>query len=152
MALQTGPGPRGATRWDPDQYLKFADHRLRPALELLGRVPLADPRVIYDLGCGAGAWLLELLEARLDLTAVGVDTSLHPEREARAGESQNLLTWGFQAWDAIRLFEAGKAIATVPVWKGKAAEARALADTVTEMTLAKQKQTLLDSLAQAGAK
>jgi D-alanyl-D-alanine carboxypeptidase (penicillin-binding protein 5/6) len=45
-------------------------------------------------------------------------------REARAGESQKLLNWGFQAWDSIRLFEAGKAIATVPVWKGKVAEAQ----------------------------
>ena len=42
--------------------------------------------------------------------------------------------------------------ANVLLKQGKVAEARALADTVTEMTLAKQKQTLLDSLAQAGAK
>jgi trans-aconitate methyltransferase len=26
------------TRWDPGQYLRFSDHRLRPALELLERV------------------------------------------------------------------------------------------------------------------
>ena len=39
-------------------------------------------------------------------------------REARASESQKLLNWGWQAWDAVRLFEAGKAVATVPVWKG----------------------------------
>jgi D-alanyl-D-alanine carboxypeptidase (penicillin-binding protein 5/6) len=40
-------------------------------------------------------------------------------REARASESQKLLNWGWQAWDAVRLFEAGKEVATVPVWKGK---------------------------------
>ncbi|RVU45150.1 D-alanyl-D-alanine carboxypeptidase family protein [Rubrivivax rivuli] len=45
-------------------------------------------------------------------------------REARAGESQKLLNWGWQAWDTVRLFEAGKAVATVPVWKGTAKEAR----------------------------
>ena len=45
-------------------------------------------------------------------------------REARAGESQKLLNWGWQAWDAVRLFDAGKPVATVPVWKGKSAEAR----------------------------
>jgi D-alanyl-D-alanine carboxypeptidase (penicillin-binding protein 5/6) len=39
-------------------------------------------------------------------------------REARAAESQKLLNWGWQAWDAVRLFEPGKAVATVPVWKG----------------------------------
>ncbi len=47
----------------------------------------------------------------------------------------------------LRLHEAN-----VLLKQGKAAEARALADTVTELALVKQKQTLLDSLAQAGAK
>ena len=45
-------------------------------------------------------------------------------REARASESQKLLNWGWQAWDAVRLFDAGKPVATVPVWKGKSGEAR----------------------------
>ncbi|MDP3082080.1 MAG: D-alanyl-D-alanine carboxypeptidase family protein [Rubrivivax sp.] len=45
-------------------------------------------------------------------------------REARAAESQKLLNWGWQAWDAVRLFEAGKPIATVPVWKGAVPEAK----------------------------
>ncbi len=45
-------------------------------------------------------------------------------REARAGESQKLLNWGWMAWDTVRLFEAGKAVATVPVWKGTLREAR----------------------------
>jgi D-alanyl-D-alanine carboxypeptidase (penicillin-binding protein 5/6) len=45
-------------------------------------------------------------------------------REARASESQKLLNWGWQAWDTVRLFEPGKAVATVPVWKGTVGEAR----------------------------
>ena len=45
-------------------------------------------------------------------------------KEARAAESQKLLNWGWQAWDAVRLFETGKAIATVRVWKGEKPEAR----------------------------
>ena len=40
-------------------------------------------------------------------------------REARASESQKLLNWGYTAWDAVRLFEAGKPVAEAPVWKGK---------------------------------
>jgi D-alanyl-D-alanine carboxypeptidase (penicillin-binding protein 5/6) len=47
-----------------------------------------------------------------------------PSREARATESQKLLNWGWQAWDAIRLFEPGKAVVSVPVWKGKSSQAR----------------------------
>jgi serine-type D-Ala-D-Ala carboxypeptidase (penicillin-binding protein 5/6) len=45
-------------------------------------------------------------------------------REARASESQKLLNWGWLAWDAVRLFEAGKSVVTVPVWKGKLPEAK----------------------------
>ena len=33
------PSRPAGTRWDPGQYHKFTDHRLRPALELLDRVP-----------------------------------------------------------------------------------------------------------------
>jgi D-alanyl-D-alanine carboxypeptidase (penicillin-binding protein 5/6) len=45
-------------------------------------------------------------------------------REARAAESQKLLNWGFQAWDSVRLFEAGKPMLSVPVWKGTSREAQ----------------------------
>jgi D-alanyl-D-alanine carboxypeptidase (penicillin-binding protein 5/6) len=45
-------------------------------------------------------------------------------REARASESQKLLNWGWTAWDAVRLFEAGKVVATIPVWKGKQPDAK----------------------------
>jgi D-alanyl-D-alanine carboxypeptidase (penicillin-binding protein 5/6) len=45
-------------------------------------------------------------------------------REARATESQKLLNWGYAAWDAVRLFDAGKPIATPAVWKGVTKEAK----------------------------
>ncbi len=40
--------------------------------------------------------------------------------EARANESQKLHNWGYGAWDGLRLYEAGKPVAEVPVWKGQA--------------------------------
>ena len=43
---------------------------------------------------------------------------------ARANESQMLLNWGFAAFDTIRLFDDAKPIVTVPVWKGKSADAK----------------------------
>ena len=45
-------------------------------------------------------------------------------KEARASESQKLLNWGWSAWDAVRLFETGKALATVRVWKGDKPEVK----------------------------
>jgi D-alanyl-D-alanine carboxypeptidase (penicillin-binding protein 5/6) len=45
-------------------------------------------------------------------------------REARANESQKLLNWGYQAFDPVKLFDAGKAVATPEVWKGKQREAK----------------------------
>jgi len=41
--------------WDPAQYLKFADHRLRPALDLLNRIDLESPGSVFDLGAGTGS-------------------------------------------------------------------------------------------------
>ena len=40
---------------------------------------------------------------------------------ARANESQKLLNWGYTAFEAIKLFEAGQPVATPNVWKGKSA-------------------------------
>ena len=54
MSESAHQGSVAGTHWDPSQYLKFTDHRLRPALELLQRVPLTSPKVVYDLGCGSG--------------------------------------------------------------------------------------------------
>jgi D-alanyl-D-alanine carboxypeptidase (penicillin-binding protein 5/6) len=37
---------------------------------------------------------------------------------ARANESQKLLNWGYTAFDAVKLFDAGQPVATPAVWKG----------------------------------
>ena len=49
------------------------------------------------------------------LTVVLNTTSM----QARANESQQLLNWGFQAFDTMRLFDDAKPIVTPEVWKGK---------------------------------
>jgi D-alanyl-D-alanine carboxypeptidase (penicillin-binding protein 5/6) len=56
---------------------------------------------------------------RLISVVMGTDSM-----QARANESQKLLNWGYSQFDAVRLFEAAKAVVTVPVWKGSAKEAR----------------------------
>lgn len=61
--------------WNPSQYLKFSDHRLRPAIDLLNRIAVDSPSVIYDLGCGAGN-VTQLLAERWPKASIrGVDSS-----------------------------------------------------------------------------
>jgi trans-aconitate 2-methyltransferase len=69
--------------WDPNQYLKFADHRLRPALDLLARIDAERPRVIHDLGCGPGNITNLLAERWPAARVIGVDSSKEMLAKAR---------------------------------------------------------------------
>lgn len=72
--------------WDADLYLRFADERTRPAIDLLARVALAAPARIIDLGCGPGN-STALLRARWPAAAVvGLDSS--PQMIAAARRDQ----------------------------------------------------------------
>jgi D-alanyl-D-alanine carboxypeptidase (penicillin-binding protein 5/6) len=43
---------------------------------------------------------------------------------ARANEAQKLLNWGYTAFEAVKLFEPGQAVATPVIWKGKASNVK----------------------------
>ena len=43
---------------------------------------------------------------------------------ARANEAQKLLNWGYTAFDAVKLFDAGQPVATPAIWKGKEASVK----------------------------
>jgi trans-aconitate 2-methyltransferase len=77
--------------WDPSQYLKFADHRLRPAVDLLNRVDLDSLSVVYDLGAGAGN-VTELLANRWpEARVIGIDDS--EEMLRKAAERASNIEW-----------------------------------------------------------
>lgn len=80
--------------WDPAQYLKYAGERLRPALDLIARVPLAAPRSIVDLGCGAGN-VTRMLAQRWPAAAItGIDSSpAMLQRAAAEGAAGERITW-----------------------------------------------------------
>jgi trans-aconitate 2-methyltransferase len=70
--------------WDPGQYLKFADHRLRPAIDLLNRIDVAEPVEVVDLGAGAGN-VTRLLKLRWPGARItGVDASKEMLEKAAA--------------------------------------------------------------------
>lgn len=78
-------------RWDPERYLAYADERGRPFVELLARVPAADPRVVVDLGCGPGNLTALLADRWPGATITGVDSS--PEMIAKARLTEPRVTF-----------------------------------------------------------
>lgn len=70
-------------------------------------------REFPNLGSGAAPGPRRLLAVVL-----GTDNE-----NARAGETQKLLNWGFSAFEAVKLFDANQAVLTPAVWKGSAATA-----------------------------
>jgi trans-aconitate 2-methyltransferase len=77
--------------WNPDQYLKFSQPRLRPAIDLLSRVDTASPQQVVDLGCGTGN-VTRLLRERWPKSALtGVDDS--PEMLSKAAKELPSVHW-----------------------------------------------------------
>jgi trans-aconitate 2-methyltransferase len=60
--------------WDPDLYLRHADERGRPFLDLLARIDVT-PFSIVDLGCGPGQLTPVLQERWPHAMILGVDSS-----------------------------------------------------------------------------
>jgi trans-aconitate 2-methyltransferase len=74
------------TAWDPTQYLRWSDHRVRPAVDLIQRVPLERPGHIVDLGCGTGNVTALLRRAWPEARVTGVDASAAMLDRARASD------------------------------------------------------------------
>lgn len=91
MSERAHQGKVAGTHWDPNQYLKFTDHRLRPALELLERVPLTAPHVIYDLGCGSGNVTRRIADQWPSASVYGLDNST--EMLAKASLEPSRINW-----------------------------------------------------------
>jgi len=85
--------------WDPDQYLKFHGPRIRPALDLLGRIELEGPSEVYDLGCGPGNVTGFIQSKWPEATVIGIDSSTEMLTQARdkhpklAWRQADLNTW-----------------------------------------------------------
>lgn len=61
--------------WNPALYSRYEEQRTRPARELLARVPLAQAKVVVDLGCGPGNSTQLLVHRFPGAKITGIDTS-----------------------------------------------------------------------------
>lgn len=85
-------------KWDPERYAHFAQHRDRPFFDLTARIAASGPRLVVDMGCGAGPLTLTLARRWPDAAVRGVDSS--PEMIARARQTQRAPNLEFALADA----------------------------------------------------
>jgi trans-aconitate 2-methyltransferase len=71
-------------RWDPGQYNKFADHRQRPAFDLMAQIAVDDAGSVVDLGCGTGELTAALADRWPRARVLGIDSSPDMLAKARA--------------------------------------------------------------------
>jgi trans-aconitate 2-methyltransferase len=79
-------------RWDPAQYLRFADERGRPFRDLMagvGRTGEINPSYVVDLGCGPGNLTVGLADRWPDADIEGVDSSADMIERARQDQARD---------------------------------------------------------------
>jgi trans-aconitate 2-methyltransferase len=64
-----------AHEWDAGHYLRFADARTLPAIDLLSRIERDTPAAVVDLGCGPGNSTGLLLRRWPEAAVAGIDSS-----------------------------------------------------------------------------
>jgi len=72
----------------------------------------------------SAGWCLVASAKRADRRLVSVVLGAASDA-SRAAESQKLLNWGFQAFDTVSLYQSGKPVTTLRVWKGGKQEVNA---------------------------
>jgi trans-aconitate 2-methyltransferase len=82
--------PRMAT-WDSAQYLKFAEDRTRPSIDLAASVALEAPLRAIDLGCGPGNSTAVVGRRWPSATVTGLDSS--PAMLATAQQEHPEMSW-----------------------------------------------------------
>jgi trans-aconitate 2-methyltransferase len=90
---------RPAMGWDPRQYLKFADARLRPGFDLLAQIGELPAGPLYELGCGTGVHARAISARWPERRFTAIDNSAAmlakaaAERSAIAWQEADIATW-----------------------------------------------------------
>ncbi len=97
----------------------------------------------------AAGWCLVASAKRGDRRVLSVVLGASSD-SARASESQKLLNWGFQAFDTVQLYQSGKAVTSLRVWKGASPEVKAgfLADRYVTLPRGQSEKLSLSLVAQ----
>lgn len=61
--------------WSSEQYLKFENQRTQPAIDLVRRISITEPKKIVDVGCGPGNSTNVLAKQFPQAQIIGVDNS-----------------------------------------------------------------------------
>jgi trans-aconitate 2-methyltransferase len=61
--------------WNPHQYLKFANERTQPSIDLAARINVESPKSTIDIGCGPGNSTQVLRDRWPDAKIAGLDSS-----------------------------------------------------------------------------
>jgi len=92
--------------WDANLYLRFAGERIQPAIDLISRIALSDPKRIVDLGCGPGNSTAMLRERWPAAEVAGLDNSR--EMIVAAAQAHPDWTWivhDITTWKAAAPFD-----------------------------------------------
>ncbi|WP_019500066.1 methyltransferase domain-containing protein [Pseudanabaena sp. PCC 6802] len=100
--------------WNPDLYLQFATERTQPSIDLVGRIQVANPTRIVDLGCGPGNSTAILRQRWPNAEAIGLDRSA--EMIAAASKTYPSARWllaDISTWTADTPFDIAFSNATL---------------------------------------
>ncbi|MDH5773024.1 MAG: methyltransferase domain-containing protein [Rhodospirillaceae bacterium] len=94
--------------WNPKNYLNFASHRTRPAIDLLSHINIENPSSLIDLGCGAGNVTAILRQRWANAEITAIDNS--PAMLEHAGEKyfDQKINWKLDDIDEWSLNKKGK--------------------------------------------
>ena len=94
------------TEWNPNEYLRFGDERMRPSADLASRIEVERPRSVVDLGCGPGNSTSVLKRRWPDAHVVGLDSSAEMIAAARTNDpAGEWLEGDIASWEPGRQFD-----------------------------------------------
>ena len=107
--------------WNPNLYLKFANERTQPSLDLIARIGLDKPARLIDLGCGTGNSTEALRRRWPGAEVTGLDNSARMlETAARDYPAGKWVQADINAWAAETPYDLVFSNATLQWVKGHA--------------------------------